>query len=159
MKVKRRGLREAIATLLTVFLLLSLGLGSALAQTETGQVTVKATDPQGAVVAGATVLVKSTATGAERTTTTNAEGIATITNLQPGVYDITVTSGNFAPFKQQQQITVGGKMSLDANLSITAKGEVVNVVAGEAGVEVNTQTQELSDVVSQKQITELPTIT
>src|SRR5206468_4798596 len=49
--------------------------------------------------------------------------------------------------------------AVEAELSAQARGEVVNVVAGEGGVEVNTQTQELSDVVSGKQITELPTIT
>ena len=41
MKVKRRVLKEAAASLLAVFLLLSLGLGSAFAQSETGQLTVK----------------------------------------------------------------------------------------------------------------------
>src|SRR5207247_7769553 len=101
MKVKRRVLKEAAASLLAVFLLLSLGLVSAFAQTETGQITVKATDTSGAALAGASVTVKSTATSAERTATTNEEGIATITNLNPGIYDVTVTGGSgFAPFKQ-----------------------------------------------------------
>jgi hypothetical protein len=159
MKANGRVLKEAVASLLAVFLLLSLGLTPALAQTETGQLTVKAVDEKGAVVAGATVSVKSVGTGAERTATTNEEGIATITSLQSGVYDVTVTGSGFAPFKQQAQITVGGRATLDAELSATAKGETITVVAGEAGVEVNTQTQELSDVVSQKQITELPTLT
>src|SRR5262249_1569526 len=159
MKVKRRVLKKGIANLLAVFLLLSAGLASAFAQGETGQITVKATDEKGAVVAGATVTVKSIGTGAERTTTTNEEGVATITNLQSGVYEVTVTGGGFAPFKQQAQVTVGAKLSIDAPLSATAKGESITVVAGEGGVEVNTQTQQLSDVVSQKQITELPTLT
>ena len=159
MKVKRRVLKEAAASLLAVFLLLSLGLASAFAQTETGQITVKAADPSGAVVAGATVTVKSVGTGAERTTTTNEEGVATITNLQSGVYDVTVTGSGFAPFKQQAQVTVGARVNIDAALSATAKGESITVVAGEGGVEINTQTQELSDVVSGKQITELPTLT
>ncbi|HXU35127.1 MAG TPA: TonB-dependent receptor [Blastocatellia bacterium] len=159
MKVKRRVLREAFASFLTVFLLLSLGLASAYAQTETGQITVKATDPQGAVLPGAAVSVKSTTTGAERTATTSGEGIATVTNLQPGVYDVTVTSGSFAPYKQQAQVSVGGNITVDAVLSITAKGETVTIVAGEEGIQVNTQSQELSDVVSGKQITELPTLT
>src|SRR5258707_7472223 len=123
MKFKRRVLKEALASLLAAFLLLSLGLASAFAQTETGQITIKATDPQGAVVPGAAVSVKSTTTGAERTGSTNAEGIATITNLQPGVYNVTVTSGSFAPYKQQAQVSVGGSVSVDAVLSITAKGE------------------------------------
>lgn len=159
MKVKRRVLKEAAAGLLAVFLLLSLGLTSAFAQTETGQITVKATDEKGAVIAGATVSVKSVGTGAERTGTTNDDGVATITNLQSGVYEVTVTGGGFAPFKQQAQITTGAKLSIDAELSATVRGESITVVAGEGGVEVNTQSQELSNVVSGKQVTELPTLT
>lgn len=159
MKVKRRVLKEAVASLLAVFLLLSLGSASAFAQTETGQVTVKAVDEKGAVVAGATVSVKSLGTGAERTTTTNEEGSATITNLQSGVYEITVTGSGFAPNKQQLQVTVGSRLTVDFSLSATAKGETITVVAGEAGAEINTQTQELSDVISTKQITDLPTLT
>ena len=159
MKVTKR-VRKGAASLLAVFLLLSLGVASGLAQTETGQITVKAVDEKGAVIAGAEVSVKSTTTGAERKATTNEEGIATITNLNPGIYDVTVTGGTgFAPFKQQANISVGGRITLDAVMSVTARGEVVTVVAGEGGVEINTQTQELSDVVSGKQVTNLPTLT
>jgi hypothetical protein len=79
--------------------------------------------------------------------------------LQPGLYDVTVEGGGFAAFTQRAQITVGAKLTLEANLSAQARGESITVVAGESGVEVNTQTQELSDVVSQAQITELPTLT
>ena len=159
MKVKKRGLKKAVSSLLAVFLLLSLGLASTFAQTETGQITVRALDEKGAVVAGAAVSVKSVSTGAERTATTNDEGSATITNLQSGVYDVTVTGSGFAPNKQQVQVTVGARLTVDFSLSATARGETITVVAGEGGVEINTQTQELSDVVSQAQITELPTLT
>ena len=47
----------------------------ALAQIETGQITGKVADPNGAVVAGAAVTVKSVDAGAERTATTNEEGL------------------------------------------------------------------------------------
>jgi hypothetical protein len=159
MKLKRKILRKTVFSLLAVFLLYSITPLVALAQTETGQITVKATDPQGAVVSGAAVNVKSTSTGVERLASTNEEGIAIITALQPGVYDITVSSSGFAPYKQQANVTVGARLNLEAALSVTTKGESVTVIAGDSGVEVNTQTQELSNVVSQKQITELPTIT
>jgi hypothetical protein len=159
MKFKRKTLREVVASLLTVLLLLSLGPVAVFAQGETGQITVKATDPQGSVVSGATVVARSTTTGAERAATTNDEGVAIITALQPGVYDVTVNGSGFAPYKQQANVTVGSKLNLEAPLSATARGESVTVIAGESGVEVNTQTQELSDVVSQKQLVDLPTIT
>jgi uncharacterized lipoprotein YajG len=88
MTVKGKALKKAVASLLAVFFLLPL---AAFAQTETGQITVKAIDPQKAVVAGATVTVKSVDRGTTQTATTNDEGTATITNLQPGEYEVTVT--------------------------------------------------------------------
>src|ERR1051325_2197090 len=141
-------------------LLLPFSALPAFAQTETGQITVKVTDPQGAVIPGATVTVRSVDRGTTLPAqTTSDEGTVTITSLQPGLYEVTVTTAGFANFTQQAQVTVGAKLSVEAQMSAQARGEVVNVVAGEGGVEVNTQTQELSTIVSQAQVTELPTIT
>src|ERR1044071_2866118 len=132
---------------------------TAFAQLETGQITGRVTDPNGAVVPGAAVAVKSVETGAARNATADEEGVYTVTNLLPGLYDVTVEAQSFAKSTQRVQVTVGAKASLDTQLSVTAiTGETVNVVAG-SGVEVNTQTQELSNVVSGEQIRELPTIT
>jgi len=131
----------------------------AFAQTETGQIIGKVTDPNGAVVSGANVGVKSPDTGRELTAVSNEEGIYTITNLQPGVYDVTIQGQGFAPTTQRVQVTVGSKTSVESILSVTAlSGETIQVVAS-GGVEVNTQNQELSNVVSGTQIRELPTIT
>src|SRR5260370_5076287 len=156
MKVKGIVLKEAFASFLAAFLLLSLGLSSVFAQQETGQLIIKATDPNGAVVSGATVNVKSVDKGtALPATTTNDEGMATITNLQPGLYEVKVTGGGFAPYVQQAQVSVGAKLTVEAKLTAQAAAETVTVVAGEGGVEVNTQTQRLADIISQKQTTQL----
>jgi hypothetical protein len=158
MEVRFKTLKKTLASFAIVLLAL-VGPVSVLGQTETGQIIVKASDASGAVVSGANITVKSLSTGAERKAKTNEEGLATITNLQPGQYEVTVEGTGFAPFKQQAQVTVGAKLSIEALLSAQAKGETINIVAGEGGVEVNTQTQQLADTVSQKQITELPTLT
>jgi hypothetical protein len=158
MTQNRKGLPEVIRSLLAAMLLLSWPVAT-IAQTETGQITVKASDPQGAVVAGATVNVRSISTGAIRTATTSEEGTAIIPSLQPGVYELVVTGSGFAPAKQQVQLSVGARLVVEIPLSATAKGETVTVVAGEGSVEVNTSTGELSDVVSQRQLSELPTLT
>jgi hypothetical protein len=160
MKFKRKRPSTALASVLTGLLLLSFGITSVFAQAETGQITVKAADEKGAVVAGATVSVTQISTGRKLPdTTTGEDGAATITFLQPGRYEVSVAVAGFATFKQQAEVTVGARLSIEALLSAQAKGETITVVAGEGGVEINTQTQELSDVVSQKQITELPTLT
>ncbi|HMF58363.1 MAG TPA: TonB-dependent receptor [Pyrinomonadaceae bacterium] len=140
------------------FVLLAMGT-AALAQTETGQIVGKVLDPNGAAVAGAAVSIKSVETGREVTATSNEEGVYTITNLQPGLYDVTVQSGSFKPNTQRVKVTVGAKLSIDTQLALTeiAAG-TINVTAGE-GVEINTQNQEVSDVVSGTQIRQLPTLT
>ena len=47
-------------------------------------------DPKGAVVAGATVTARNTATNATRDATTNDDGFYKIVNLSPGDYEVTV---------------------------------------------------------------------
>ncbi len=155
--------RQSAATgafaLLSVVFAIAMMAGSAFSQSETGQITGKVSDANGAVVAGATVTLHSAETGAQRTATTSDDGVYAITNLQPGVYEITVEAANFAKSTQRVQVTVGAKASLETVLSVSALStETVNVV-DTAGVEVNTQTQELSNVVSGTQIRELPTVT
>src|SRR5215831_9508930 len=159
MKVKVRVLRKAAGSLLAVFLLLSIGLVSGFAQTETGQITVKATDPSGAVIAGASVTVRKVDTGATRASNTGDEGLATFTNLQPGVYDVSVGAPGFAKKTQRAELTVGAKTEVVISLAAGTVSENVTVVASAGGVEVNTQTQELSTVVAEKALTELPTLT
>ncbi|MBI3649792.1 MAG: hypothetical protein HY231_01950 [Acidobacteria bacterium] len=59
-KVTRNHYKEMFAILMMVSMSLAMTPVAAFAQTETGQITVKAVDPQGAVVPGAAVSVKST---------------------------------------------------------------------------------------------------
>jgi hypothetical protein len=133
--------------------------GSALAQSATGEIVGKVTDPAGAVVAGANVSVKSVATGREVTAISDDQGGYAITNLQPGLYDVTIQGGNFKASNQRVQVTIGSKVSVDTQLALTdVVGETVSVIARE-GVEVNTQTQEVSNIITGTQIRELPTLT
>lgn len=148
-----KALSMAIATLF----LLVMATGAAFAQ-EAGQITGKVLDPQDRVVVGAAVTVKRVGGGFERNATTNDEGVYTVTALQPGQYEVTVSAPNFEVSTQRVQVSVGGKHSLETTLGIPAVGGTVDVV-GSGGIEVNTSTQELSDVISKDQVRELPTLT
>jgi outer membrane receptor protein involved in Fe transport len=150
-----RGARHRLAACL----LLCLSLAAVVwAQTETGQIIGQVTDPSGAVVPNAAVVVKSVERGLTLNATTNEQGQFVVANLQPGLYDVTVTFTGFAPRTQRAQVTVGARVSLDIGLTVQAQGETIDVVAS-GGVEVNTQNQELSSVVSGNQIRELPSLT
>jgi hypothetical protein len=61
----------------------------------TGALTVSAVDPSGAIIPSADVTVTSTATGASRTHSTEANGSYTFTLLPPGTYRVTIAASGF----------------------------------------------------------------
>ncbi len=139
-----------------VFCLTAMAFG----QGETAQITGTVIDATNAVVPGATVTITSTKTGLTRTTTTNEDGYYVISNVQPSTYEVSVTSGNFQPFKIIREVSVASEVTVNASLSATAGQTVVDVVAGGADIaEVNITDQTVSEVVGSKQIIELPSIT
>ena len=71
---------------------------------------------------------------------------------------MTVNSGNFKPFEATVEVTVGSHVTLDAKLSVSSETTEVQVV-GEGGIAVNTQSQELSQVVDTLQLSQLPSLT
>ena len=141
-------------------LLLSAAVFSpALAQQETGQIIGTVTDPNNAVIANASVVVKSVDRGNEVTLQSSSEGVFTAPNLQPGLYDVTVTASGFAPRTDRVQVTVGSKLTVNSQLGVAGTtGNTVDVVAGGLA-EINTTDQQISNVVTTKQILELPTLT
>ncbi len=128
------------------------------AQVETGQIAGTVLDQTGAVVPNASVSVKNLATNLERNSTTSSTGSYLITGLEPASYQVTVTSGSFKPFVARVEVIVGGRMTVDAKLSVSSTVTEVQVI-GEGGAQVNTQTQEMSQVVDSQQMTQLPSLT
>ncbi|HEY3626560.1 MAG TPA: carboxypeptidase regulatory-like domain-containing protein [Terracidiphilus sp.] len=127
------------------------------AQVETGQLAGTVMDPSGAVIPGATVAVRNTGTNAVRSTFSSNDGTYRLPGLEPATYEVTVQSAAFQPYTAKVQITVGGHLTLDARLSVSGAAAQVEVI-GEGGSQVNTQTQDLSQVISEEQIAQLPTL-
>jgi len=132
---------------------------AAFAQVETGQISGTVTDPQGAVISGATVTVTSKDTGSTRTSKTSGDGNYNVTNLQPGVYEVKVEGAGFGARTIPAKVSVGTATTVDATLDVGGSVASVDVVAGDSGVQVNTENQTLQTVVSEREIKELPTIT
>ena len=65
---------------------------------DTGAIAGVVSDPSGARVARAAIVVKSQATQEERDLTTDAEGNFSVPFLTPGNYDLTVRATGFEPF-------------------------------------------------------------
>jgi len=136
---------------------LSFGAVSAFGQAETGQIVGTVADQTGASVPGAKVTVKVSATGLERTETTNSTGGFTFTNLQPDNYEITVAAAGFTTLKEHAVVTVGAKVGLDLRVEV-GKAETVIEVSANA-VTVNTETQTITQTIDTQSMTELPSLT
>ncbi len=148
-----------ISKALVLTLALLLVPTSAFAQVETGQLGGTVTDPQGAVIAGATVTATLKDTGSVRSTTSSGDGNYNFTNLRPGTYEVKVEGAGFAAKEQSAVVNVGSRATLDFELAVTGGETSVDIIAGDQGVQVNTENQVLQTVVSQKELRELPTIT
>jgi hypothetical protein len=150
----KSGLKPALLVLSAIVCL----TGAALAQGETGQINGVVTDQNGAVVPGATVTARSERTGATRTATTDQEGNYQFTNLQPGRYQVSVTAQNFQEVKRAVEVTVGARATENIQLGVAAQEARVEIVAGASVSEINTSDQQVSEVVPERLVTELPTI-
>jgi len=128
---------------------------AAAAQITSGTITGVVTDTSGAVVAGASVTITSTQTGSVRTATTSAEGAFSFPELQPGIYNITVTKQGF---KKVEQKGVEAHVSDLTNVTIKMPvgGMVETVEVQASAVQVETQTGVVGNLVTGQEVRELP---
>src|SRR5579872_959213 len=145
--------------LLYLVLLLSLMPGRAFAQADTGTLSGTVRDTSGAVVPDAMVTARNAATGAQRAVQTGGDGVYTFPALPPALYEVTVSKTGFADYKAQTTITVGSHITLDVPLSVSQVSTTVEVVAAPVAAEVNTQTQEVSQIVTPEEVQNLPSLT
>jgi hypothetical protein len=142
----------AVATLLAVFSF----SGASLAQTTVAQGSIQGTvtDPTGAVVGGAKVLITHQATGAATKTTTSSSGTYNSGGLIPGDYVVRVEAKGFKtsqlPVVVQVTVTASGSIKLELGQEAT----VVEVQG--ASITVNTEQATVQGVLSGDQIDNLP---
>lgn len=102
---------------------------TAAAQSTYGSITGTVTDPTGAVVPGATVVVTNTRTQAERTTTSAGDGTYLLTNLDAGPYEVRVSLSGFADVVQQAVLLARQTVRINGQLALAGATEQVQVSA------------------------------
>lgn len=96
----------------------------------TGSIHGKVTDPTGAVIPGATVVVFDTSGKVAGKVTSNGVGAYTVRGLAPGTYSITATESGFAAFSTPGiQVVAGKAKTVNATMSIQVKQQKVTVQA------------------------------
>jgi Carboxypeptidase regulatory-like domain/TonB dependent receptor len=123
--------------------------------TTTGAIGGVVTNPAKEVVAGAAVTVRNIGTNKEDTATTDDTGRFKVSNLQPGLYAVTVNSSGFSPMTVENvTVEVGRETNLEVALTVGPVTGTVDVSA-EAPV-INTTQQDFSTNLNQTSINELP---
>ena len=132
-----------------------LGVSAVLLAQDTASITGTVTDPTGAAVPNAQVVVSSPEHGIKRTTTTNGTGDYLVSAVPPGSYNLTVAAPGFKKYQAAGVILrVAQKARADVALEIgTTNTEVT--VEGTNVAQVETQTNEMAGTITGKEISQL----
>jgi len=115
------------------------------------------TDPNGAVVTGATVKLTNTKTGVEQSTTTSDQGAYSFVKVAPGTgYQLTITAQGFQTLMVTDlALGVGTSETHNAQLTVGEVNTTVSVTStGEATL--NTTDASIGNQIDQRRLTELP---
>jgi len=143
---------------LFLFVLLTISCAvSALAQNNKGAIVGTVKDPNDALVAKAQVKVTSVKTGEVRTAETSDDGTFTITNLEPGAYNVTVESTGFqAVTVEAVQVETNSRQPVDVKFATISAGTSSVTVSAEAAPLVESETSVRGDLITGRQVTDLP---
>ena len=136
-----------------VVMIASLLAGAAFAQSS-GSIAGTVKDSNGGVVPGATVTASDPSRGLTQATTTNGEGDFVFPLLPPGTYTLNI---GFAGFKKSERsgvvVPVATKISVgDVVLEVGNISDTVTVAAEAGQLEVQTESGERSNVVTNRQL-------
>lgn len=150
--VRPRFLTAFFAVFFSVFI-----VSSAYSQSGTTSIHGQVVDKNGAVVAGATIVLSNPQTGFTRTTVSGDDGTYTFPGLQPATYMLEATAPNFKKLidsnvKALVDLPIVVNLTLEAgNVSAT-----VDVTSNTIDAVVNTQDASLGNNFEPRQITDLP---
>ena len=119
-----------------------------------GSIEGTITDPTGASIPKATVVVVGTDTGFSKTLTTNSAGAYTIGPLTPGPYKVTIVAAGFEKLEVSTVVRTGTVSSGNFKLTLGAATSTVEVNAG--AVQINEEQVGISAVITEKQFETLP---
>jgi len=148
--LRQSGSRLALL-LAAIFVMLAV---PALAQEATIVGTV--TDPSGAAVPNAAIVITNTDTGVTRSLPSNSDGQYVAPDLNIGHYTVRATATGFKAAEQKNLVlTVGDRTRIDFKLVVGSVAEQVTVEAN--AIAVQTDSGEQSNVINGQQVTQLAT--
>jgi len=120
----------------------------------TGSIQGSVTDPNGAVVPGATITITNKATGQASKTSSSASGTYSSGALTPGDYEVRIEAKGFQTQVINIPVQVGVPSAGNAKLTLGQSSEVVEVTG--SAVTINTEQATVQGVLTTQQIENLP---
>jgi hypothetical protein len=150
-----RTTRTKLRPFVLLFASLAILLGiTAQAQVVSGTIAGTVTDPSGAVIANARVLVHHEDTGVQRSLITSSLGTFTAAAIPIGSYTVTVDAPSFASYKRTGiTLTVGETLNLNLSVKVTGSD---TITVQDVPSAVNTSSEQISGLVDARQVKELP---
>ncbi len=144
-----------VRKILTLCLLVTLCLAAprAWAQAALASLRGTVTDPDNAVIPGATVTATPRAGAAAAVVTTQQDGSFVLTGLQPGLYSVTITRSGFATYVQQTvRLAAGQQIMLNPHMSIEEQSQQIQVNANPNQVSVDPDNNASATVIKDKDL-------
>ncbi len=94
----------------------------------TGSLSGRVSDPSGALVPGASVVVQNLATGVEQSIVTNRQGLYQLPSLMPSTYSLIVSLQGFRNVHVLVRVVVGTTTQQDIRLEVGSDRETVRVI-------------------------------
>ena len=125
------------------------------AQTDQARIVGTITDANGAVVPGASVVVRNERTGEERTATTNEAGYYLVPGLRPSTYSVAASAQNLTAQATNVQLVIGQELNLPLTVQPTGVEAKVDISAG-ADTLVDTSSAAMGANVNPREVEGLP---
>ena len=136
----------------TLSLIIVLGAALVAAQQSRGSLRGLITDELGAAIVGANVTLTD-ATGVQKKTTTNGEGVYTFAGLAPGKYTLQAAAPGFAPSENKEVDVTNARQTLDITLRVTIEEKVT---VAETAVSTEATNNANQTVIAGKDLDALP---
>src|SRR5947209_19932727 len=140
---------------LLLLLLLLLICCSSFAQNASGALRGQVTDPSGATISGASVIL-TPATGSPIVVQSNAQGMYEFKNVPAGKYIFTVAAQGFTLFENDNVVIADQPLRLNVSMNIEVETEKVQVSDTAPTIDVNPSNNAGAIVISGKQLEALP---
>ncbi len=133
-----------------LFFLSSTGMAS-----DTGSISGTVTDPSGAVVQAAAVVVRNLQTEAQQNCATDAEGLYKFPALSAGHYEIEIDAAGLKPYRQTGvELAVSAALRVDVALELKSEATTVDVSAD--AVQIDISSAQMGETIAANKVSSVP---